>query len=115
MKDEQLENIIVTLHGKGWSQRELSRRFDISRGRVIRILKRNHYKRETGKDSQETKNKRSSKLDSYREYISELLEEHQSPPITNQRVLELLREKGYDGGRTILGDYLSTLRACNLC
>lgn len=110
MKDEQLENVIVALHGKGWSQRELSRKFDISRGRVIRILERNRYKRETGKDYQVAKSKRTSKLDAYREYISELLEEHQSPPITIQRVLELLREKGYDGGRTILGAYLSTLR-----
>jgi len=58
-------------------------------------------------------NKKASKLDQYKEYITELLQEHRDPPITNQRILELIREKGYQGGRTILGDYLGTLRDKN--
>jgi len=48
-----------------------------------------------------------------KEYITELLEKHQDPPITNQRILELIREEGYQGGKTILGDYMTTIRKKN--
>ncbi len=112
MKDDQLENAIVTLHmSRGWSIRELSRKFGISRGRVRRIIERNCYRRQTGREYSQAKTKKVSKLDQYKEYIAELLEEHRDPPITNQRILELIREKGYQGGKTILGDYLATIRS----
>lgn len=113
MKDEQLENIVVSLHGRGWSGRELSRKFGISRGRVRRILERNRYKRENGRDYVAKRTGRFSRLDAYKEYIIQLLEKYREPPITNQRILELIREKGYQGGKTILGDYLATIRRKN--
>ena len=114
MKDKQLENTIVTLHiSRGWSVRELSREFGISRGRVRRILEKNRHQRETGRLPEAAKIKKDSKLDQYKEYIAELLQEHQDPAITNQRILELIREKGYQGGKTILGDYLATIRRKN--
>lgn len=113
MKDEQLENMVVSLHGRGWSARELSRKFGISRGRVRRILERNRRERERAKDYLPIKINRASKLDDYKPYITELLEEYRDPPITNQRILELIREKGYQGGKTILGSYLATVRPKN--
>jgi len=82
-------------------------------GRVRRIIMRYNHRRQTGKEQMQTKTKKASKLDQYKEYITELLQEHRDPPITNQRILELIREKGYQGGRTILGDYLGTLRDKN--
>ncbi len=41
MKDEQLENNVASLHGRGRSIRRLSGEFGISRQRVKRILKSN--------------------------------------------------------------------------
>ena len=114
MKDEQLENSIVTLHiNRRWSVRELSREFGISRGRVRRIIARYRHKRQTGRDYVQPKTNTPSKLDQYKGYITELLEKYQDPPITNQRILELIREKGYQGGKTILGDYMATIRKKN--
>ncbi|MBW6460866.1 MAG: helix-turn-helix domain-containing protein, partial [Bacteroidales bacterium] len=110
MKDELLENMVVTLHSRGWALREIARNFGISRGRVRRIIGRNRYQRDTGGGPQRTKAQRASLLDTYKEYITELLDQYKDPPITNQRILELIREKGYQGGKTILGDYLAGVR-----
>lgn len=113
MKDEPLENNIVTLYERGWSARRLSREFGISRGRVERILQRNQHKRETGYEHPFSPGKRGSKVDAYKEYISELLETFDKTPPTNQRIFELVQEKGYDGGITILGDHLRSIRGKN--
>jgi transposase len=110
MKDELLENMVVTLNSRGWALREIARKLVISRGRVRRIMERNRYKREKSEDSQPTRAQRTSLLDTYKEYITELLDQYKDPPITNQRILELIREKGYQGGKTILGDYLTGVR-----
>lgn len=45
MKDEQLENNIISLHTRGWSIRRLAVEFKISRGRVRRIIGDNTRKR----------------------------------------------------------------------
>jgi transposase len=110
MQDESLENMVVTLHARGWAVRQLSREFGISRGRVNRILTRNKHKRETGSGLAKVTVSRRSRLDAYKDYIAELLDTYREPPITGQRMLEKIREKGYDGGRTILGDYLASVR-----
>jgi transposase len=49
-----------------------------------------------------------SKLDPHRDEIARLLRKHD--PITNARIRELIEEDGYDGGKTILDDYLRELR-----
>jgi transposase len=112
MKDEPLENSIVTLHGRGWTVRRLSREFHISRERVSRILVINENNRHGGTvlKTVQPKSRGSVKLDPYKEYIGELLEQYTDPPATNQRIFELIKEKGYQGGITILGDYLSQIR-----
>lgn len=110
MKDESLENNIVSLHSRGWSIRRLSREFGISRQRVNRILERNIRQRKNGQEYLSKPIKRNSKLDPYKEYISELLETYQIPPITNQRIFELLEEKGFEGKITILRNYLTQIR-----
>lgn len=111
MKDEQLENNLVSLYARGWSQRRLSREFGISRQRVKRIIEQNDEQREsTNTTPQSTAKKRGSKLDPYYDYIDELLATFKDPPITNQRVYELLQEKGYPGKISILRDYLLSKR-----
>jgi len=109
MKDNQTENKVVTLEGIGWSIRRIARELHISRERVRRIVASNSEKRATTPDSQvKQKTKRTSKLDPYKSYIGDLLERY--PDITGQRVFEHLREKGFDGGITIVQDYLKRVR-----
>ena len=85
MKDESIENMIITLHGKGWSIRRLSHDFGISRKRIRRILVSNSVLRDTTAKSEIIlKKKRLSKLDPYKEFIAELLDKYNN--ITGQRV-----------------------------
>ncbi len=111
MKDEFLENNIVSLyHLRGWSIRRLAAEFGISRGRVKRILVRHEHDRKSVDTAHTPPVRRASKLDPYTEYIGELLETYKDRPPTVQRVFELIQEKGYGGGRTILSRYLSAKR-----
>jgi transposase len=109
MKNESLENTIITLHGQGWSIRRISGELFISRKRIRRVLVSNSVLRDTTPGEVIIpKKKRLSKLDPYKEFIVELLDKYNN--ITGQRVYERLREKGYDGKTTILRDYLSSIR-----
>lgn len=110
MQNESLENTVITLHARGWAIRRISREFGISRERVMRILKRNNQKRETGQAIPRKTAEKPSKLDTFKEYIAELLDTYTDPPVTTQRILEKIREKGYDGGRTIVGEYVAGVR-----
>lgn len=110
MKDEQLENLIVTLyHSRGWSIRRIYRELCVSRKRIRRVLVSTRVLRDT--TPQEligTKKSRPVKLDPYKKYIGELLEKY--PDITAQRIFELIGEKGFDGEITILRYYLKQIR-----
>lgn len=110
MKDENLENTVITLHlRKGWSIRRISRELHVSRKRIRRILVSNSVLRDTTPKAEiPLKKKRPGKLDPYKEFIGELLEKYSN--ITGQRVYELLKEKGYDGKITIVRDYLKSIR-----
>ncbi len=109
MKDEHLENSVVTLYDKGWSVRRLSREFGVSRGRIDRLLATNSVLRDTTpKEVIRVKTRRPGKLDPYKEFIGELLDKYSD--ITGQRVYELLKGKGYDGEITIVRDYLKSIR-----
>ena len=110
MKDEPLENNVVSLFVRGWPVRRLSREFGISRGRVKRILSDNARERERGSQKVKPPENKPSKLDGFKPYITELLEKYGNPPITNQRVFELIKEQGYQGKLTILRDYLTLVR-----
>jgi len=50
---------------------------------------------------------RASKLDPYKRAIRQLVETH---PYSAVQILQRLREAGYEGGITILKDYLNTIR-----
>jgi len=109
MKNESIENTIITLHVKGWSIRRISGALLISRKRIRRVLVSNSVLRDTTPgESIIPKKKHRSKLDPYKEFIAELLDKYNN--ITGQRLYEHLREKGYDGKTTILRDYLSSIR-----
>ena len=109
MKDENLENSVITLHAKGWPIRRISQEMGISRGRVRRWLVSNSVLRDTTPGDEITlKKKRQSKLDPYKGLIAELLDKYSN--ITGQRVYEHLRHRGFDGKITIVGDYLKSIR-----
>lgn len=110
MKDEQLENTVITLHlQKKWSIRRISRELHLSRKRVRRILVSNSVLRDTTPEGEITlKKRRPSKLDPYKEFIGELLEKYSN--ITGQRVYEHLKDKGFEGEITIVRDYLKSIR-----
>lgn len=109
MKDEQLENTIITLHGQGWPVRRISLELRVSRKRIRRVLLANAVLRDTTPETQiNPKKKRVGKLDPYKEFIGELLEKYNS--ITGQRVYEHLKQKGFDGEITIVRDYLNSIR-----
>ena len=114
MKDEQLENNIISLHTRGWSIRRLAVEFKISRGRIRRIMESNTRKRGGDKSHQEKHVKRYSKLDPYKDQIHEILDTYKDPVVTNRRVYEMIKEKGYEGGMTILCDYLMGARGRKL-
>ena len=109
MKDENTENVVITLHGKGWSIRQISHELGISRERVRRWLVSNSVLRDTTpEEGIKPKEKRPSKLDPYKEFIAELLDKYSD--ITGQRVYEHLKEKGFDGEITIVRGYLKSIR-----
>jgi len=110
MKNEQLENTVITLHiQKGWSIRRISRELCISRKRIRRLLVSNSVLRDTtGNDAVKPKKKRKSKLDPYKEFINELLDKYSN--ITGQRIYEHLKQKGFEGEITIVRDYLKSIR-----
>jgi len=109
MKDENLENSVITLHAKGWPIRKISKEMGISRGRVRRWLVSNSVLRDTTPGDEITlKKKRPGKLDPYKEFIAGLLGKYSN--ITGQRIYEHLREKGFEGEITIVRDYLKSIR-----
>lgn len=116
MKDESLDNSVVTLFSRRWAVRRIARELGISRNRVKRILLRHQARRDEGQPPVSKPCTRASKLDAYKEYIKELLQTFTTPPErsfrppTCQRIFELLREKGYDGGITLVKDYIATCR-----
>ena len=109
MKDESLENTIITLHGQGWSIRKLSKELGISRERIRRVVVANQALRTTTPDqAKKVQKKRVSKLDPYKEFICELLEKYSN--ITGQRVYEHICERDFEGEITIVRDYLNSIR-----
>ncbi|MGB5988098.1 MAG: IS21 family transposase [Desulfobacterales bacterium] len=105
-----LEHQIVLMHTEGWSIRALSRHFNMGRNTIRRILRKNHERRDKGHDVLEERRPvaRKSKLDAFKPMIKVLLEKY--PDMTGVRVYEELRENGFDGGQSIVKDYLRKVR-----
>ena len=89
---------------EGWTIRQLSRTFQISRNTVRRILRDHDARRDSGHTILPKICHRSSKLDAFEPRIKEI--QKQFPDITGLRMFEELRQEGYPGGITILRKYL---------
>jgi transposase len=86
---------------RGVSIKELSRRYGLDRGTVRRALRSQappRYERAS----------RPSKLDPFKEEIHELL--RRDPKLPGVRVRELIEPLGFDGGKSIVDDYLREVR-----
>jgi transposase len=94
---------IRVLRRQGKSIREIARMLDVSRNTVRRYLRTEglpHYEREA----------RPSKLDRYKNYLDERVKSAAPEWIPATVLLRELRLLGYQGGYSILKDYLATLR-----
>ena len=107
---EELENLVITKYADGWSIRALTRHFSMGRNTIRRILRKNRRQRDKGHEALQRQRTvvRRSKLDAFKPMIKELLEKY--PDITGVRVCEELLASGFDGGRTIVMDYLRKIR-----
>ena len=93
--------MIRNMLDKGLSISEVSRQLGIDRKTVRK------YAKSDGVPAKKPRIERNSKLDPYRDSIRELVDRYN---LSTVRILEEIRKQGYDGGRTILGDYCSTVR-----
>jgi transposase len=86
---------------EGWAKTRIAERLGMSRNTVVRLLELSEpptYRRAV----------RDSKLDLHRGSIVEMLKDDATAPATV--IIEHLRRDGYDGGITILKDYLQEVR-----
>jgi len=108
---EELLQELVTLRRQGFSRRALHRALGISRNTVKKMLA-DHNKARSGAPEEMTKPPtrvpRTAKTDAYQAEVKDLLTRY--PDITAQRVLETLREQGFDGGYTAVKKCLRRLR-----
>ncbi len=106
---QELEQLIIAKFTEGHSIRYLARHYQMGRNTIRQILRKNQTQRDMGHDPLKAKpTPRKSKLDPYHEQMSSLLK--QFPDITGIRVYEELQKTGYEGGKTILFDYLRKIR-----
>src|SRR5271157_5186419 len=108
--DETTIHSVVQLALGGMKKRPIARALHISRNTVREILADHNAGRsiEHSALEQPRTSKRPSKLDAFRPKIDELLRKYTD--ITSQRVFEILRGSGFDGGDTIVKDLLRRIR-----
>ena len=85
----------------GLSAHEIHRRTGLHRKTIRRAL-------ESDEPPRYRRPPRASKLDSFRDEIQRLLQE--DPRIPAKRIRELIEEQGFEGGKSILDDYVRELR-----
>jgi transposase len=108
--DENLIHQIVQLTKERMTRRAIARALHVSRNTVRQILAE-HGEARTREHTALARpplRRRCSKLDSFRPKIDELLREYAD--ITAQRVFEILREQGFDGGYTGVKELVRRVR-----
>jgi len=104
---------VVRRSERGESIRQIARTKGIARKTVRKIVRDNTQRRSEGDNAMaragvKPRVPRPSKLDPYTKTIDKLLEEYDD--ITAQRVFEQLQAEGFDGGYTIVKEYLRRVR-----
>lgn len=88
-------------HREGWTKTKIAGKLEMSRNTVARLL-------ELVEPPQYERAPQGSKLDPHKGSILEMLKEEADAPATV--IIERLRRDGYDGGITILKEYLREVR-----
>ena len=92
-----LINQIKSRHKESVSIAQLTKDCSLSRNTVRKYL------RNDGLIFNTTRIKRGSKLDQYKDIITDLLKQGK----THQEIADILKEKGYDGSKSFLSGYMS--------
>ena len=115
MKDERRRLVyhVVLRDRRGESQRAISRALGIARKTVKGILEDEAKRREEGESAVERelvppRAPRASKLDPHEDTLHGWLEQY--PDLTAVRALEKLQQRGFDGGYTIVREWLKEQR-----
>ena len=109
MPARDIENLVVTLHGRGWSQRKLADEVGISRNTVRAILRRADVARTHSHSVLPTPaSRRGSTLDAHNDFIRQRLVDY--PDLSAVRIHEDLCERGFEGGYTIVKERIRALR-----
>jgi len=108
---EELAHQVVTLKTQGMASRAIARSLGVSRNTVKSLLIGHAVARDTGHAAlppRPARVPRAQKLDVFRPKIAELMTRF--PDITSQRVFEIVREDGFDGGYTAIKKYMRLVR-----
>lgn len=113
-KRKQLEYQIITMHAQGQSLRQIARSTGLSRPTIRKILEEMARRRAGGETAAErevpkSSTPRGSMLDEHQERMRTWLQQY--PNLTAQRMLEKLRDVGYEGGYTMVRLAVVRLRA----
>jgi len=108
--DEQRIHDVLELDRQGMKWRAIARALRISRNTVRQIVREHALARHSPHSALPTNPsyRRRSKLDPFRPQVDELFRLY--PDITAQRVFECLREKGFDGGYSVVKDLVRRIR-----
>src|SRR3989442_3689641 len=97
---EQIDTIHRLHWAEKWPVRKIARHLQIGRATVAKYL--------ANPVAPAVRRPRASKLDPFKPAISAWLQ--QGPDVTAAVILQRLREQGFDGGHTIVQDYVLALR-----
>ena len=103
MIDKEEFTVIHTLHKRGYSIRAISKIVGLNRRTVSKRLKENELK--SYKNIQYK-----SKLDPYKKYISQRVEQAHPDKIPSSVIYEEIKKYGYDGKIRIIQTFLSSLK-----
>jgi transposase len=102
---EEIEQI-VRLHKMCFGTRSIATKVGVGRKQVRTLLEsRGLHKQAAGKQREQAA-RRASKLDGFRDAIQQKVKAQ----LTTTRILREIRQDGYTGGRSILNNYVNTLR-----
>lgn len=109
-RDELIHQVVV-LTTQGMSRRAITRALGVSRNTIKKILRAHGRQREAGHTALAAppqRAPRARKIDVYAPRVDELLARY--PDITAQRVFEILKDEGFDGGYTAVKKHLRRVR-----
>lgn len=106
--NQHTRNEVIGHWNQGQSIRSIAKSLHLSRETVRRIIDQHRCDRGDVDSPAPSRKRRPSKLDQFEPHITRLLERY--PAITVQRILEELRQQGYDGGYSILCERVALLR-----